>query len=438
MSAIKNNPFKPNSPVNPGMFAGRLRQINKLETSLFQTKAGHPINSLITGERGIGKTSHLNYFKYLATGMIKLEGHQFKFLVIEIDIDQNMTQYSLIKKIELGLQKELGQTEKARAFLKTAWSFIQRIEACSIAVKEKETNEDRIVLSENFAYSLSDTINRLTEESNGESIFSAVYDGIILLIDEADKCSSEVDLGTFLKMLLERLQKRGCEKFSIALAGLPDVRNVLHNSHPSSLRMFEEIPVDRLTDDEVRYVIDICLEEANKINEAKTTVTQEGKTLLTQLSEGYPHFIQQFGYSAFEYGVDGTIDAADVRKSAFGKRGALNIIGDRYYRNDFYNKIEQDSYRQVLRIMSEKLDDWITKKEIKNKYNGKSQTLDNAINALRRRHIILSAEGKPGTYRLQHKGFALWISLYTTGDVLTPEKESGHTFGHEDETTIEE
>ncbi len=68
--------------------------------------------------------------------------------------------------------------------------------------------------------------------------------------------------------------------------------------------------------------------------------------------------------------------------------------------------------------MADKLDGWVAKKEIKNKFKGKEATLNNAIKALRDRHIIISKEGVRGVYRLQHKGFALWIKLYADPDFL--------------------
>ena len=40
--------------------------------------------------------------------------------------------------------------------------------------------------------------------------------------------------------------------------------------------------------------------------------------------------------------------------------------------------------------------------------------LDNALHALRKRHIIVSKEGERGVYRLQNRGFAFWIKLYAT------------------------
>lgn len=406
------NPFRPNSPVNPGMFVGRVSELDKLEAALLQTRAGQPANFMLTGERGIGKTSLLDYLKDVADGSIGIDDEKVSFIVVETDVDQKTTPLVLVRKIELGLRRELGKSEKARKWLATAWQFLQRIEVAGTSFKDSP-DADADLLVEEFAYSLAETINRITSASIDDT-FSAKYDGLLLLIDEADNASAALSIGSFIKQLLERLQRRDCERVMVGLAGLPELRQVLISSHPSSLRLFEELQLGRLSDDEVKAVVKICLERANKLNEQKTSITPEADRILVNLSEGYPHFIQQFGYCAFAADTDGVIDGADVMNSALGKRGGLEIVGDRYYRNDFYNKIQKESYRQVLRIMAEKHDGWVTKAEIKDKFGGKESTLDNAIQALRERHIILSQEGQRGIYRLQHRGFALWIKLYTS------------------------
>ncbi|MDQ3750192.1 MAG: hypothetical protein M3367_14450 [Acidobacteriota bacterium] len=163
----------------------------------------------------------------------------------------------------------------------------------------------------------------------------------------------------------------------------------------------------------------MCLAKANRDNKTEYKIENDARALLRHLSEGYPHFIQQyfiqqFGFSAFAQDKDKIIDMDDVDEGAFSTRGALDIIGDRYYRNNFYNKIQQESYRQVLRIMSNNLDGWVSKSNIRRKFKGNTSTLDNAIRALRERHIILSIEGEKGVYRLQHKGFAYRIKLKTS------------------------
>ena len=153
---------------------------------------------------------------------------------------------------------------------------------------------------------------------------------------------------------------------------------------------------------------------ANETNAEQTKIDATARQALINYAEGYPHFIQQFGYSAFESDTDLTIDTKDVERGAVGQQGALEKIGDRYYRDNFYNKIQKSNYRQVLRIMAENGNRWVSKSDIRTKFKGKSTTLDNAIHALRNRNIILTKEGVRGVYRLQHQGFAYWIKLYTT------------------------
>jgi hypothetical protein len=200
----------------------------------------------------------------------------------------------------------------------------------------------------------------------------------------------------------------------IGLAGMTTLREVLRDGHASSLRIFDELPLDTLSRAEVSTVIDRALRVANDTNEEKTTIDDPARNALINLSEGYPHFIQQFGYSAFSVDTDLVIDIEDVRRGAFGQLGAMEKIGDRYYRDDFYNKIQKDSYRQVLRIMANSENRWVSKDAIRAEFRGETSTLDNALHALRDRKIILTKEGERGVYRLQHRGFAFWIRLYTT------------------------
>lgn len=407
MGIPKINPFNPNSPVHPGMFSGRLTEIEKLEATLLQTGSGNPANFLITGERGIGKTSFMNYIKWLADGSISLKGYRFNFVVINTDVDQKTTQFGLVKKIQLGINKQIESTDKFKGVLNKAWEFIKRIEANGFSVKDRCVENE--VFLEEFAYSLADIVKKLTDPDLGD----AKYQGFLLLIDEADKASDDLGLGGFIKLLLERIQRNGCHKFMVGLVGLNELRDVLYKSHPSSLRIFEDIQLDRLSSSDVSSVIDNCLTKAIQDNGFDIKIPDDGKAALIGLSEGYPHFIQQFGFNAFSIDSDNLIDKDDVYNGAFGNGGALEIIGDRYYKNDFYNKIKKDSYRQVLRIMAENLDSWVTKAQIKTHFKGTDAILNNAISALRTRHIIISKEGKLGTYRLQHKGFALWIKLYT-------------------------
>jgi hypothetical protein len=357
-----------------------------------------------------------------------IEETNVSFLVVDTDVDPSTTQLGLVQKIRLGLDRALGKTEKGIDFLKQSWEFLKRIEAGGFKLKEAEQAATDERLLEEFSYSLAGVVERVC--SDGESsVFGARFDGVLIFVDEADNASRQLSLGSFFKLLTERLQRRGCSRVAFGIAGLPELRTVLATSHPSSLRLFQELVLGRLSMDEAKRVIDMGLRRANEVNTEKTTITSEARHHLAYYSEGYPHFIQQFAFSAFAADGDNEIDADDVKLGGFGKRGALELIGDRYYRDSYYVKIQKESYRQVLRIMADRQDDWVPKREIKDKFKGKETTLDNALFALRERQIILAKEGERGVYRLQHKGFAWWIKLYTADSEALQQSLPGASHG---------
>ena len=268
---------------------------------------------------------------------------------------------------------------------------------------------------EEASYSLAQTIKTLTSERMASELgFGGVYDGVLLLVDEADNASPELHLGSFFKLLIERVQRSGCDRLCIGLAGLPKVVEVLTTSHASSLRLFEELPLGPLSAGDTARVVGVGLKIANAKNDRETTIADDAQELLAHLAEGLPHFIQQFAASAFARDTDWEISMDDVLDSAFGPGGAYDLIGNRYYRDAFYNQIRQDSYRQVLRIMADETSSqWVKKSLLRRKFKGKDSTLDNAIHALSERGLIVREPGALGSYRLLHRGFARWIKFYT-------------------------
>lgn len=405
----KINPFQPNNPVAPGMFAGRLDEIETLEKGLQQTKHGNPMNFLVTGERGIGKSSLLNYLKPLAEG--KFQSPDFEplnFITISIAISGKMSLVTLIKLIERNIKRKVGKVEKVRKFLDDTWEFIQRIKVMDSGIDKTQSPEDPDLILDDLAYSLSETCSRLTAPEKGEER----KDGIIFFIDEADNACPELRIGYFFKILTELLQQNDCKNIMFVAAGLPEITEKLYNSHESSLRVFSQIKIRELGVKDRYYVIDRGIDEGNNINNEKTSITQDAKSHVSTLSEGYPHFIQQFSFSAFEFNDDGEISTDDVLEGAFRKGGALDAIGSRYYASRYHEQIKSDEYREVLSIMAENMNSWTTKKEIKEKFSGTDQTLNNALQALTTRNIILRNQSKRGEYRLQQKGFALWIKLF--------------------------
>src|SRR2546426_3648049 len=62
----ERNPFNPTAPSSPEYFAGRLREIDFIVRALNQTRHGSQQNVMVTGERGIGKSSLALLARYIA------------------------------------------------------------------------------------------------------------------------------------------------------------------------------------------------------------------------------------------------------------------------------------------------------------------------------------------------------------------------------------
>ncbi len=156
------------------------------------------------------------------------------------------------------------------------------------------------------------------------------------------------------------------------------------------------------------------LTEGKEKNGYETLITSEALDLISNLSEGYPHFIQQFSYSAFDQDTDNSIDADDVKEGAFGKHGALEALALRYFNEWYFDQIGSDEYREVLRAMAAHSDGWVTKAQLRTAVRIKDTTLNNALTALKARNIIQTPKGRQGVYKLPNRSFAVWIRSLTT------------------------
>ena len=102
----KYNPFKPNNPVFTGMFAGRGKEIKRIDDLLFQAKMQNPTHILFHGERGIGKTSLLLVANHFSKGTLKWEEEKYNFLTIQLSISPQTTLLDFVKRINLSIKRE--------------------------------------------------------------------------------------------------------------------------------------------------------------------------------------------------------------------------------------------------------------------------------------------------------------------------------------------
>ncbi len=405
------NPFRPNAIVHPGMFAGRYDELVALEKALYQTKNGNPAHFLIEGERGIGKSSLLLNLKGAASGDFdSLEDSLiFKFITVSISLDASHGYTDIVRSIGTELRRKIAEREQLKEFARSAWDFLKRWEVAGVKYHEEKPDVKDTELIEELSFAIAKSLENLGSE----------VDGILILIDEADKPPASANLGAMAKLLTERLKICGCDRVCMGLAGLTALRERLRKSHESSLRLFRIFALEPLSAMDSAEVIRRGLKAAQEKNGFPVTISDEAVSSLAYITEGYPHFIQQFAYCSFEADTDNNIDTEDVMKGAYGEEGALKQLGLKYFEKQYFEQIGSDEYRQVLRVMAKHLDAWVTKAEIRKEATGiKASTLDNALSALKSRGIILAKAGKKGTYKLPSRSFAVWIRAYTQTEEL--------------------
>lgn len=402
------NPFRPHNPVSAAMFAGRVNEVNAFEKALYQTKNRNPINFLITGDRGIGKTSLLVLYRSLARGDIKTAYGKLNFIIVNTVISPRTKLLTLINIIDSNLKREIGIIESASFLNNDNFELDRRVQVLDSGSKQGFSIADTDLVIDEFVYSLSEICNRIENPEKGEQ----VKDGIVIFIDEADNSSSDLHLGYFLKSVTEMLQQYDCGTVMFVVAGLPDVSVKLSSSHPSSLRIFNQLKIQELSTEDTESLIDHGIKEGNKINVKEITISSEAKQQISALSEGCPHFIQQFSYSAFEANVDGEISEDDVLSGAFHIGGGLDSIGNLYYAAQFHEQIKSDEYREVLSIMAENRNSWNKKSDIRKVFTGNSYMLKDALKVLVTCKFILKNPSEMDEYRLHKRGFALWIKFF--------------------------
>ena len=247
---------------------------------------------------------------------------------------------------------------------------------------------------------------RLLKQAKGH------IDGVLVLLDEADRPDEKASLGELVKLLTEKLSKRESNQVVVGMTGQPGLIAKLKTSHESSSRIFTIFALKPLTTTENKAVIQSGLAIANRINKEQTTIDPDAMELISQLSEGYPHFLQEFAFKAFEIDTDNNICSEDVKEAAFGNIGALHQLGHKYFNDLYFTQIGSDDYRRVLQAMSRFSDEWVNRTMIKSEISIKDTILNNALQALKTRNIIIPNPGQQGEFRLPTKSFAAWIKAF--------------------------
>lgn len=401
---MRFNPFTPGLIAHPEMFAGRGDELKEIDRALYQTKHGTPWHFLIHGDRGIGKSSLMLVAERTAVGQCPVWGtkdERFRFLTVTVEIEPSTDYERLIRKIATGLISAVNRTEAVKSAATTFLAWAARWEVCGVKFNQQQGAPQ----SHQFVQDLSDQLAQVCDRLKDQ------IDGVVILIDEADNANAETQLGEFLKVFTERMTKLGCGNVCVGVAGISTVIEILREDHASSPRILKQMRLQPLEKSERIHVVRRGLKRAQEKSSIETKIDPEAEDWIATYSEGFPHFIQQYAFSAFEADNDNRITIDDAKLGAFQENGALDQLGEKYFRDMYHAQINSDEYRKVLQVMAVSPEQYVARREIAEKTGLKDTTLGNALHALKDREIIFPHPGKQGLYRLPNDSFALWIRM---------------------------
>jgi hypothetical protein len=190
---------------------------------------------------------------------------------------------------------------------------------------------------------------------------------------------------------------------------------------------FKTMELKPIEESEREDVLNSGLKDSKDKNGFDVTITPDAVTAISNLSEGYPHFLQEFAYCAFEEDADNTIDVGDVLDSLFREHGSFDQLGRKYFAQ-YYEAPSSDDYRKVLDTMAEHSNEWVGRADLIAQSGLRSSTVDNALRALKAKDIIFQSETRQGQYRLPTQSFAVWIKAKTKAEKASKEKGAPNLF----------
>lgn len=291
------NPFAPGAGSQPPELAGRDEIIEDAVTALKRTMIGkHARSQLLLGLRGTGKTVLLNTIENDA------EKNDYLTSVIEAPEEKPLAEL-LYPKMQQVLRKlSLIESAKAKthAAMKALRSFasVFKVQIGDLSVSVDP--EPGVADSGNLEYDLPDLFVAIGTAAK------AAGKGWCLLIDEVQYLDSEE-----LAALIVAIHRIGQKQLPIIFfgAGLPQLAGLSGEAKSYAERLFSYPKVGALDEEAALKAI------REPINDEGEEITSDALSKIHKITEGYPYFLQEWGFQSWNTANESPINRNDIKKA---------------------------------------------------------------------------------------------------------------------------
>ena len=293
------DPFTPNRPIDdPERFFGRADPVAELVDALFQIKNSNPKHSIVTGDRGVGKSSLLGQIQLTATGDNRLSDRllidrgcdQFDFICVWHDCDSTQSAFDMANAILRKFESSFSKFTKGLT-----------VELDLAGFAKLGANQQSAA---NLAELIEEFCGRLDRVCT--SALKAGKDGVLIFVDEIDRLSVDSMVASFMKLATERLARDRVKNLSFMAAGITGAVQKLEDEHGSILRTFRDVPLTTFKADEVE---DILLDGFQKV-ERKVVMSNLGAKAW-EVTVGLPEPIHLLGSEMLSVDEDSELNEDD-------------------------------------------------------------------------------------------------------------------------------
>ncbi len=296
------NPYTPGSGRKPPSLQGRDAEIEAFD--LLVAKAGsrnYDRGMMLTGLRGVGKTALLN--------SLRSNADNHNWYTVQMQAQANSTNSKVnYKQLANGLKAGLRKYSHKHALGQLAEKVGNLIAGSSISLAGLSVSAP-IPDESDIVSDLDELLETICDYARKSGT------AVGLFIDELQ------DLDTTLLSALVMAQHRANQEswpFYLIGAGLPSVPAVLGEARSYSERLFLYRIIGPLAEDAARRALSDPAESTGG------RFTAEALDILTEASEGYPYFLQEFGKAIWDVAPAAPFTADDAHEALAAGRAQLD------------------------------------------------------------------------------------------------------------------
>ncbi len=330
------NPFSPGAGSPPPELVGRDSLLTQTNILLARVKQGRSEKSfLLTGLRGVGKTVLLNAIEQIAD--------ELEYKTVFIEAHENKTLGLLLipklRQLLFSLDRMLNAGDKVRRGMSVLKSFINgvKIKYGDVEFGLDIEAEQGAADSGDMEVDLPNLLIAVAEAAQEKGI------AVAILIDEIQYLAlNEISA---LIMAMHKMQQRQLPLVLIA-AGLPILPALAGESKSYAERLFQFPDIGPLSKEDA----DRALQDPVKISGVE--FTKEALDEIFRLTHGYPYFLQEWGYQAWNHAEEPVISLKIIQEST---SDVIRRLDENFFRVrfDWLTPSEKNYLRAMAQLGSE-------------------------------------------------------------------------------------